>query len=53
MAVKHLLCFLNGTISYELHMTKCSILDLMGFSDADWGGSSDDRKSTEAFLCDS
>ncbi|XP_073268322.1 uncharacterized protein [Populus alba] len=48
--------FLNGilqeeaTASYGLHITRDSSLSLHGFTDADWAGSIDDRKSTGGYL---
>lgn len=49
LAVKRLLRYLQARISYGLHMTKCTMLDVVGFSD--WGGSPCDRKSTGTFVC--
>jgi len=44
--VKHILWFLKGTSSFGLHLTCGSSLSLHGFTDVDWVGSIDDRKST-------
>jgi len=49
-AVKSILCYLRGTTTYDLHITRSSSFDLHGFTDADWAGSTDDRKSTGGYL---
>jgi len=47
---KHILCYLWGTITYGLHTTPSSFFALHEFTDADWVGSIDDRKSTSGYL---
>jgi histone deacetylase 1/2 len=49
-AVKCILCYLRGTATYGLHITRSSSFALHGFTDADWAGSTDDRKSTGGYL---
>jgi hypothetical protein len=49
-AVKHILRYLKGTTSYGFHITRGSSFALHGFTDADWAGSIDDRKSTGSYL---
>ena len=49
-AVKHILRYLQGTTTYGLHITRSSSFDLHGFIDANWAGSTDDRKSTGGYL---
>jgi histone deacetylase 1/2 len=49
-AVKHILRYLGGTTTYGLHITRSSSFALHGFTDADWAGSTDDRKSTGGYL---
>ena len=49
-AVKHILRYLKGTTSYGFHITRGSSFALHGFTDADWAGSIDDRKSTSGYL---
>jgi len=48
--VKRIVGYLQGTASYGLHITRGSSLSLHGFTDADWAGSLDDRKSTGGYL---
>jgi len=49
-AVKSILRYLKGTTSYGFHITRGSFFALHGFTDADWAGSIDDRKSTGGYL---
>ena len=49
-AVKRILRYLKGTKSYGFHITWGSSFALHGFTDADWVGSIDDRKSTSGYL---
>ncbi|KAF5446008.1 hypothetical protein F2P56_031673, partial [Juglans regia] len=48
-AVKRILCYLKLTISLGLFFSSVSSLKLTAFSDADWAGFPDDRKSTGGF----
>eukprot|EP00253_Pinus_taeda_P029388 PITA_29388 len=43
---KHVLRYLQGTVDYGLLYAKSKDIRLSGFTDADWAGSSVDRKST-------
>ena len=45
-AVKRIIRYVNGTLDYGLSYSKDSNACLDGYSDADWAGSVDDRKST-------
>ncbi|XP_075515565.1 uncharacterized protein LOC142550212 [Primulina tabacum] len=45
-AVKRILRYIAGTVNLGLWYTKETNTNLMGFSDADWAGNLDDRKST-------
>ncbi|PKI35921.1 hypothetical protein CRG98_043675 [Punica granatum] len=44
-AVKRILRYLKGTITYGLHICPGRISSIHGFFDADWAGNPDDRRS--------
>ena len=46
VVVKHILRYLRGTVGYGLRYTSSNDLTLVGYSDSDWVGSVEDRKST-------
>jgi hypothetical protein len=46
IAAKHVLRYIRGTINYDLRYTASSDIHLHGFTDSDWAGSAEDRKST-------
>jgi hypothetical protein len=46
IATKHVLRYIHGTINYGLIYTTSSDIQLHGFTDSDWVGSAEDRKST-------
>lgn len=48
-AVKCILRYLQNTTDYGLHFTKAVNLDLVGYSDANWGTDVDDRRSITGF----
>ena len=48
-AVKHILCYLKNTIHHGLLLRRSSSLSLHAYSNADWAGYPNDRKSTEGF----
>ncbi|KAJ4758161.1 polyprotein [Rhynchospora pubera] len=48
-AVKRILRYLNGTLDHGLRFTSSSSLTLHAYSDSDWAGCPDDRRSTSAF----
>ena len=48
-AARHVLRYLQGTIELGLKYTRSSDVRLSGFTDADWAGSSVDRKSTNRY----
>uniref|UniRef100_A0A2N9F0Q1 Uncharacterized protein n=1 Tax=Fagus sylvatica TaxID=28930 RepID=A0A2N9F0Q1_FAGSY len=48
-AVKRLLRYLKHTIQFGLQIYRSSCHTLQAFSDADWAGSRDDRRSTGSF----
>ena len=45
-AVKRIIKYVAGTCDYGLFYSKESNLSLAGFSDSDWAGNANDRKST-------
>ncbi|KAL5857187.1 hypothetical protein ACOSQ3_004645 [Xanthoceras sorbifolium] len=45
-AVKRVLQYIQGTLTYGLQFTHYATLNLEGFADADWVSNLDDRKST-------
>ena len=47
-AVKHILSYLKGTINYSLRVSP-SNMTLAGYSDANWGGDPDNRRSTSGY----
>ena len=50
-AVKRILRYLNGTLDYGmLYSRKDDDGTMIGFSDADWAGDTNDRKSTSGYL---
>jgi hypothetical protein len=48
--VKRILRYLKGTTTHGLLITRSSSFALHGFTDADWAGSLNDRKSTGGYL---
>ena len=50
VAVKHIFLYLKGTQQYGLLYSKGDTSNCVGFSDADWGGDLDDRKSTSVYV---
>lgn len=49
IVVKHVLRYLRGTLYYGVQYTSGGGVMLHGFSDFDWAGSAQDRKSTFGF----
>ena len=45
-SIKHITRYLNGTRNYGLPYDKKKVTDFIGYSDADWAGNLDDRRST-------
>ncbi|KAG4946353.1 hypothetical protein JHK87_042360 [Glycine soja] len=48
-ALKRILRYLQGTLSYGLHLYKSSFNKLISYTDADWGGCPDTRRSTSNY----
>ena len=49
-AVKRVLRYLKGTVNLGLSYHSCEALTLNGYSDADWAGELDTRKSTSGYI---
>ncbi|CAK9147315.1 unnamed protein product [Ilex paraguariensis] len=48
-AVKRVLRYVKGTLSYGIKFSTCQSFKLQGYSDSDWAGSLDDMKSTSGY----
>jgi len=48
--LKRILRYIRGTISLGLYYTKSDNYELVGYSDSDWCGDVDDRKSTSEYV---
>ncbi|KAJ4722910.1 Retrovirus-related Pol polyprotein from transposon TNT 1-94 [Melia azedarach] len=49
-AVKRILRYLKGTTNFGLFYSCSDNFELVGYSDSDWAGDTDDRKSTTGFV---
>ena len=49
-AAKRILRYIKGTTNFGLYYTVSNDYKLLGYSDSDWGGDIDDRKSTSGFV---
>jgi histone deacetylase 1/2 len=49
LAVKRIIRYIKGTIKNGLHIRKSDSMVVSAFSDADWAGCPDDRRSTRGF----
>ena len=49
-AMKHIIRYLAGTTNFGLLFTRNESTECTGYSDADWAGDIDDRKSTSGYL---
>jgi hypothetical protein len=47
--VKRILRYISGTADHGLHVHRSTTLDLVGYSDADWAGCPDTRRSTSGY----
>jgi hypothetical protein len=48
-AMKRILCYLQGTPDYSLLLRHSSSSDLVVYTDADWAGCLDTRRSTSGY----
>ena len=48
-AAKAVLGYLKGTLDYGIKYTDASDVELTGYSDSDWAGNLDDRRSTTRY----
>ena len=48
-ALNHILRYVKGTAHHGLQLHKQSTCDLLGYSDADWAGCPDTRRSTTGY----
>ena len=49
--LERIIRYLKGTLDFGLLYGKDGSKDCFGYSDADWAGDIDDRKSTSGYLC--
>eukprot|EP00253_Pinus_taeda_P006774 PITA_06774 len=50
-AAKRILRYVRGTIQFGIHYSAKATPLLVGFTDSDWAGDPDDRKSTAGYVC--
>ena len=50
VVAKHVLRYVQGTITYGLKYTSSSVVFLSGYSDSNWAGRAVDRKSTSSYF---
>lgn len=48
-ALKRIIRYAQGTLHFGLHIYKPSTSSLVSYSDADWGGCPDTRRSTSGY----
>lgn len=48
-ALKRILSYIQGTLDFGLHLYKSSVSSLVSYTDADWGGCPDTRRSTSGY----
>ncbi|XP_050897641.1 uncharacterized mitochondrial protein AtMg00810-like [Lathyrus oleraceus] len=49
LALKRILRYVRGTLNFGLHLSPSPIKKLISYTDADWGGRSDTRRSTSGY----
>ena len=47
---KRIICYLKGTLDYELLNSSSKNFKLVGYSDGDWARDTDDRNNTIGFV---
>jgi hypothetical protein len=47
---KRILCYVRGTVQFEIHYSSGGTPLLVGFTDSDWVGDPDDQKSTAGYV---
>lgn len=47
---QRVLRYVKGTLTYGIHFKRVEEPELVGFSDSDWGGSVEDKKSTSGYV---
>jgi hypothetical protein len=50
LTTKRILRHIKGTLNFGLFYTYGESADLVGYSDSDWGGDQDERKSTTSHV---
>ncbi|XP_071700582.1 secreted RxLR effector protein 161-like [Rutidosis leptorrhynchoides] len=48
-ALRRILRYIKGTVSYGLQLSRSSLSSLISYTDADWGGCPDTRRSTSGY----
>ena len=48
-ALKRILRYIRGTVDYGTHLQKSSLDSMLSYTDADWGGCPDTRRSTSGY----
>ena len=48
--LKHVLCYLKGTPNYGILYSQKDTVECVGFSDTDWTGDINNRKSTSGYI---
>ena len=48
-ALKRILRYIRGTLDYGLHMYRSAVSDLVSYTDVDWGGCPNTRRSTSGY----